>query len=123
MAGDPDPKPPSSKKQKRTPEDAVASERFKRMVLVLDGRCLVHDDERLCAGPLQAHHVVSQQQLRHAGLHELLWMIDNGMTVCESAHSNHTSASRRIPGARIPLRCIRFAELHGFADTLTRYYP
>lgn len=123
MTGAADPRPARSEKRPRTAEDAAASERFKRLVAALDHfGCIVHDDPNDCAGPLQAHHVVSQQQLRRRGLHDLLWDVANGATVCEEAHRRHTLAVERIPFDRLPGRCVRFAEAQGLAAILARYY-
>lgn len=95
---------------------------FKVAVLALDGGCIVHDDESDCDGDIQAHHVVTQQQLRHAGRDDLLWTIWNGAAVCELAHRRHTLAVERIPRDRLPLRCTIFAETYGFIDILDRFY-
>lgn len=115
-----DPKPPSSK---RRPSDPDERTHFKIAVLNADaGECLIHDDADNCEFPLQAHHVVTQQQLRKAGRHDLLWDPANGMTICEGAHAKHTKASRRIPLSRVPARARRFAAEHGFAHVLARYY-
>ncbi len=119
---DPDPKPVSSRKQ---PSDAEERERFKRAVLVLDGgRCCVHEYETDCEDGLEAHHVVTQQQLRLAGRHDLLWDPRNGMTVCGLVHRRHTQAIQRIPASAIPGRCTTFATHHGFdaAGIIERYY-
>lgn len=115
-----DAKPESSK---RRPSDAAERENFKIAVLSTDGRCLVHDYETDCEGPLEAHHVVTQQQLRHAGRHDLLWSSRNGMTVCERAHTRHTKAILRIPRDRVPQRAVDFAAEYGFGWLLDRYYP
>lgn len=116
-----DPRPPSSKKR---PSDADERTRFKVAVLNADAAtCQVHDDEDDCTFPLQSHHVVGQQQLRSAGRHDLLWDPRNGMTVCEGAHERHTKALERIPFAKLPARCVRFAAEHGFERILSRYYP
>lgn len=118
----PDPRPASSKKR---PSDADERERFKTLVLALDGgRCCVHPYETDCEDGLEAHHVVTQQQLRLAGRHDLLWDPRNGMTVCGKAHRRHTTAVLRIPASAIPERCLDFAREHGFdaVGILERYY-
>lgn len=65
---------------------------------------------------------MTQQQLRAAGLEDLLWDPANGATVCEKAHERHTKALERIPRARLPIRCVRFATVNGFRSVLDRYY-
>ncbi len=75
-------------------------------MLALDGRCLVHDDLGDCSGPLQSHHVLTQQQLRKRGLADDLWDPANGMAVCERSHAAHTSGARRIERSRVPQRCV-----------------
>lgn len=102
----------------------LAEERldFKTAVLAVDGRCLIHDDPADCSGDVQAHHVVTQQQLRKADRDDLLWDPNNGMAICDRAHDRHHSAHERIPLARVPRRCIAFARRYGFEDVLRRYY-
>lgn len=116
-----DPKPESSRKR---PSDAEERESFKRRVLTMDaGECQVHEFATDCEGPLEAHHVITQQQLRHAGRHELLWSPRNGMTVCELAHTRHTKAVLRIPLSALPARALEFARDYGFGHLIDRYYP
>lgn len=103
-------------------DDREARLDFKVAVLATDGRCIVHDDPADCDGDFQAHHVVTKQQLRHAGRLDLLWDPRNGATVCETAHRRHTRGIQRIPLSRLPARCVAFALEHGFADVLARYY-
>jgi hypothetical protein len=130
LSGAPDPKPKARPKRglrarpkpPATEDEKAARQHFKLMVHVLDLRCLVHDDEHDCVGDRQAHHVVTQQQLRDAFRDDLLWDWRNGMTVCERAHSRHTKAVERIGLSRVPDRCVAFAEEHGFGHVLARYY-
>lgn len=96
---------------------------FKVRVVALDGRCILHPFADECEGDLQAHHVVTQQQLRKADRHDLLWDPNNGATVCEKAHRRHTLAVERLPRYLLPSRCIEFARKHGFEGILSRYYP
>lgn len=114
----PDPKPSRSR------DDSTAEERreFKLAVLALDGRCLVHDDLGECSGPLQSHHVLTQQQLRKRGHADLLWSPANGMTCCERSHARHTKAVERIELARVPERCRAFAEDLGLGYLLDQFY-
>lgn len=102
--------------------EAEARLDFKVAVLAVDQRCLVHDNPDDCSGDLQAHHVITQQQLRKAGRDDLRWSPKNGMAICDRAHDRHHSAHERIPLARVPARCIAFAEQHGFDLVLARYY-
>lgn len=95
---------------------------FKVKVLALDGGCVVHEYPTDCEGDFEAHHVITQQQLRKAGRHDLLWDPRNGATVCELAHRRHTRAIKRIPLDRLPARCVSFASAYGFAWLLDRYY-
>jgi hypothetical protein len=119
MAGSPDPRPVSTSKR---PSDPAARLEFKVAVLALDGRCLAHADADDCEGPLQAHHVLSQQQLRKRGFASRLWDPANGMTVCEGAHSRHTLAGERLALAIVPARCIRFAGELDLEYLLERFY-
>jgi hypothetical protein len=103
-------------------DDREARLEFKVAVLATDGRCVVHNDPADCDGDFQAHHVVTQQQLRKAGREDLMWDPSNGATTCELAHRRHHRAIQRIPLAKLPQRCIDFATEHGFLDILDRYY-
>jgi hypothetical protein len=77
----------------------------------------------ICLGPLQAHHVITQQQLRKRGLIHLRWDVRNGMALCERAHSRHTTAVERIPYSLLSPENIAFAEENGLGWLLDRYYP
>lgn len=122
MSG-PDPRPASTRKRPRTKADREASERFKRAVLALDRGCVAHPDGKGCDGPpLRAHHCTSQQTLRNAGRHDLLWSAANGMALCESAHRRHHNRVEPIRLSLVPARCLAFAREHGFADVVSRYY-
>lgn len=133
MSGSPDPKAGKREKAPRKPlprrpkppatkEEQEGRLRFKTLVIACDGGCIVHGDSGDCEGVLQAHHVVTQQQLRQHGFAALLWDPNNGATVCEKAHERHTKALERIPRDRLPARCLRFAAQHGFESVLDRYY-
>lgn len=104
------------------PDDRQARLAFKVTVLATDGRCLAHDDPAECEGDFQAHHVVTRQQLRHAGREDLSWSPANGITLCEKAHRRHTRAIERFAYDRLPRRCIDFAREHGFLPVLDRFY-
>lgn len=76
----------------------------------------------MCGGPLQAHHVLSQQHLRRAGMGGRLWDTRNGVAVCESAHTDHTRATRRISVDVLPWAAWEFARECGMEWRLERYY-
>ena len=86
-------------------------------------RCAVCGYEGLY---LQAHHVIEQKRIRKLGP-EVLWDSRNGLALCfdpapNRCHERHTLAVRRIP-----LRCLRsenfeFADEHGFAWAIDRFY-
>lgn len=96
---------------------------------VVKGRvCVVCGDDEVMARKrgtkLQAHHVLSQQQLRAHGLEHLLWAQDNGVPACEEpCHRRHTSAVRRIPRAALPRAAIEFAAENDLMYLIERYYP
>ena len=121
MSGSADPKPASSRKPRRVPQaERDARLQFKRAVLTLDRECIAGPEE--CEGPLRAHHVLSQQQLRHAGLADSTWLADVGACVCERHHRRHHSRVEPIPRRRLPMRCEHFAHRHGLGYILDRYY-
>lgn len=122
MTGDPHPKPASTRKRPPTADEREQRDRFKQAVLIASGgTCLVHRGEG-CEGPMQAHHVITQQQLRDRGRHDLLWDWRNGVAICEDAHVRHTKAVERIARAMLPTRCIAWATLYGFDALIDRYY-
>jgi hypothetical protein len=84
--------------------------------------CVVHHNGG-CEGPLQAHHVISQQALRRRGLDRELWNVRNGVAVCEQAHRRHTLAVERICYDDLPYAAFQFANEHGLAWMIDRYYP
>lgn len=95
---------------------------FRTIVLALDQRCIVHDDPADCEGEIAAHHVVTQQHLRKQGHAALLWDPRDGTAVCEAAHRHHHSGRARIEIARLPLRCVKFAQELGLDWYIDRYY-
>ncbi len=117
-----DPKPVSSQKRKLTSAEVDERKAFKPMVLRLDRGCVFHDDPWDCRGPLQAHHVIRQQDLRKRGWHHLLWDPRNGVTLCRRAHEQHTSRFRPLPLFCLPERCVVFASELGMGDYLRRFY-
>ena len=95
---------------------------WKRRVC-MSGKCIVHvQDPSRCAGPLQAHHVLSQQHLRKHGLNHLRWETNLGVPICEKGHTKHTQATQRIKFEHLPSHVTRFIEELGFAWYLERYY-
>lgn len=85
--------------------------------------CLLHDDASDCEGPLESHHVITQQALRKRGLSHLAWDIRNSFSVCERGHRRHTLAVGRIPRNRLPAEAFEFADEHGLGWMIERYYP
>lgn len=90
---------------------------------VLSNGCQFHQDPSECEFPLQAHHILTQQQLKKHGLAEFILDTDVGMGLCYEAHRKHHSAVRRIPYELVPDAAIRFAFEHGLDYLLDRYYP
>lgn len=95
---------------------------FRVAVLATDGVCVAAREGSECEGDLQAHHVVTQQQLRRHGLDELLWDPDNGAAVCERHHRRHHSGREPIWRDYLPTRCLAFAERVGLVWLIDRYY-
>lgn len=85
--------------------------------------CQVHDDPADCSGPIEGHHLITQQSLRKRGHSHDVWDIRNGLGVCQRAHRRHTSAKERIPYEKIPQEAIEFAREIGVEWHLDRYYP
>jgi hypothetical protein len=103
------------------------TEDFKVAVLALDQGCILADDPHAlafggCEGEVQAHHVITQQQLRGRGLEELTWDPQNGAAVCYRHHRRHHNRAEPIPVAALPERCRRFAYDHDLQWFLDRYY-
>lgn len=95
---------------------------FKRTVLGLDRCCLAHESMLHCDGSLDAHHAIPQQVLRKHALHEHLWDVRNGISVCRHAHEQHHSRYRPIPFSCLPERTLEFAREFGFTEYLQRMY-
>ncbi len=85
--------------------------------------CQVHTHPGDCEMPLQAHHVITQQQLRRHGLEAHVIDTDIGMGTCYRAHRMHHNRTLPIPYELIPDAAIRFAFEHGLDWLLDRYYP
>lgn len=122
MSGEPDPRPPSSKKREPDADERAARELFQPTVFRLDGGCVVHGYADDCPSPPLAHHAVPQQVLRKWALHALLWDTRNGVTVCTFAHESHHSRSDPMLLSALPARCHDFAREFGFTAYLERMY-
>ena len=85
--------------------------------------CLVHRNRDDCEGPLQAHHVITQQALRRRGLDAYLWDTRNGFCACEGTHRRHSLAVERICYDDLPYSAFQFANEHRLAWMIDRYYP
>lgn len=106
-------------KRSRTPEERLASHQWKLHVLC-GATCAVPG----CDDPnLEAHHVITQQQLRRHGYGDKLWDPRNGMALCTFHHTRHTLARERIPFELIPPAAVEFATELGLDWLLDRYYP
>lgn len=98
---------------------------WKWLVLRQDGGvCQMAGSSRHdCADPLEAHHVITQQQLRKARLAHLNWDADNGLTLCGRHHRRHHRALERVPYHCLRAHNIAFAERVGLSWLFDRYYP
>lgn len=101
--------------------DEPAPKMWKWLVLRRDGGCVMGPDG--CDGNLEAHHVVTQQQLRKIGRDDLRWDVRNGLTLCERHHRRHTRALTRVPFELLRPENVAFAEELGVVWILGRYYP
>lgn len=101
----------------------VSPKVWQRLVLMRDGCVLkgVRDDR--CEGDLQAHHVITQQQLRKRGLSDVAWDVRNGMGLCERHHRRHTNATERIPYELVSAGTHEFAAELELGWLIDRYYP
>ncbi len=88
----------------------------------MDRGCVAATPMSECEGDVQAHHVITQQQLRKLGLDVLLWDPANGAAVCERHHRRHHNRREPIAKLSLPKRCRDFCVRHGLTDVLDRYY-
>lgn len=101
---------------------------FRVSVLALDQGCVcsrppVEGEEfSPCEGDLHAHHAVTQQQLRKAGLDSHLWDPANGAAVCKRHHRRHHNRREPIRIDALPVRVRSFADDHQLWHLLERYY-
>ena len=93
-----------------------------RLMTIAKG-CRLHGFGCLNHSWHQAHHVISQQNLRKHGKDEYLWDTRNGMGLCESAHRAHDLAVARVPYERLLPENLAFAKELGLEYLLDRYYP
>lgn len=103
-------------------------EDFKVAVLAMDQGCIasrpptVGETFSPCDGEVQAHHVITQQQLRKAGLDQYLWTPQNGASLCYRHHRRHHNRVEPVTIAMLPQRCRDFAAKHFLTPLLERYY-
>lgn len=74
---------------------------------------------------MQAHHVVSKQELKKRGRTPLLWDRRNALPLCADCHERHENASRRVSLSALTPENVEFARevLGDYADYyLERYY-
>lgn len=76
-----------------------------------------------CSGPVQGHHVLTQQALRKRGFEEFLWDKRNRLATCEGAHMRHHTRIRPIPRELLPDSAFEFAAELGLTWLLERVYP
>lgn len=95
---------------------------FKARVLAADGGECIAANWSLCEGPLQAHHAITQQQLRKAGLTDSLWDPAVGAAVCYRHHRRHHNRSEPLRRDFLPQRVLDFAAKHGLDWIIDRYY-
>jgi hypothetical protein len=120
--------PPRTKPMKRGRKKVYGNveerAQFKRDVLEREhGRCRGKlYSAKPCDGPIQAHHVVSQQTLKRRGLETRLWWSDNGIALCRRHHDRHTLATERVPYDCLPTVSVLFAISTHTEDELDRLY-
>lgn len=95
---------------------------WQRLVLMRDKGCVLEGHGR-CEPPYEAHHILTQQQLRKRGLSDFAWDVRNGLGLCNRHHRRHTRAVERVPYSVLPERAFVFAEEMGLGWLLDRYYP
>jgi hypothetical protein len=83
-------------------------------------------------GPIEAHHVISQEKLKDYArglrldadqLAELIWDKRNGIAVCRRHHDLHTRAIVRLPRAAVTPEAREFAHELGLERLIDRGYP
>lgn len=56
----------------------------------------------VCDGPVQRHHAIDRQALRHYEFVEHMWDLRLRVDVCERRHAAHTTRRKPIPLALLP---------------------
>ncbi len=97
----------------------VESPKLWRQLVVASG-CVLHGYR--CYHH-QAHHILSQQNLRKHGKEAYLWDTRNGMCLCTDAHRKHDLAVARVPYRFLTAANKDFARDMGMEYLLDRYYP
>lgn len=99
----------------------VSPKVWQRLVLMRDNGCVLKDET--CEEPYEAHHILTQQQLRKRGFSDVSYDVRNGMGLCNRHHRRHTRALERVPFERVPDRAHEFAAELGLGWLIDRYYP
>jgi hypothetical protein len=100
----------------------VSPKVWQRLVLMRDNGCVLKG-QGPCDGDFEAHHIITQQQLRKRGLSDIAWDVRNGMGLCYRHHRRHTNATERVPYTALPERAHEFAAELGLGWLLDRFYP
>lgn len=119
----PDPRPQRRLSRSQAARIIAPSWTWKRDILERDQGCCVHRNPADCSEGWQAHHVVSQQDLRRRSRPDAIWHPSSGMGVCGLAHRQHHSRVRPILHSEIPLVCVEYLTGLGFGPYLERRYP
>lgn len=71
-----------------------------------------------------AHHAISQQAIRNAGLGEdVRWDLRNRLVLPQKVHDRHHSRQQPIRYGELPASVFEFAAEHGFLTWLEVRYP
>lgn len=76
-----------------------------------------------CSGPIQGHHIIPRQKLRHYGYLDFLLDRRNRLAVCEHRHEQHTTGYKPIPRRVLPASVFEFAEELGLDWYIDKHYP
>lgn len=107
-------------RRRRSVDEQAGSRTWKNRTGV---RCLVCPAEgKVCDGPIQGHHVISQQALKKRGWHLFLWDLRNKLDVCERRHRQHTDGVAAIPLALVPVDALGFARDLDLEWWVERFY-
>jgi hypothetical protein len=58
---------------------------------------------------IEAHHIITQQQLKREGFEAWLWDARNGMALCGWHHPRHHNYRQRVPRELLPAGVFAFA--------------